>query len=579
MFTLSSSTPISQRTPDIYATGTFALDSTNRYWRIRFWDQMDDDGLWSTTEASFKMMSAPTTLQDLNYTYDAVGNITQIIDVSGTNAAASTTYTYDNLYRLTSASSTNAVTTNWLETYTYNDLGNLLTKSDIGSYTYAGTGFANPHAPTTVNGVSYSYDNAGNLTSKGTQTFTWDAWNRLKESANTGTSTAYTYDHTGQRVTQSVNRGSGTTTTIYWSKLYQTEGSTTTLSIFLPDGTLLATVEGNGVSTTTSIIHTDHLNSVALTSDKNGTLSELSAYYPYGAHRITDLPSSGTNVERGYIGQYEDGATTLSYLQARYYDGTRGQFLSQDPLVRRMGTDDRALQKLLIDPQQMNTYSYARNNPVNLSDPSGEAAQSIAAQVRAIQTQVAALSASIMSSYASGQITASQANGFYSQLGSINSSLNLIIASGGGGGGSAQTPSASSQSQTKSGNSAPLAIGSLSVTATIPYIERAGHALSKAPNPYVKIGGAILVGVGLAAGYIYSQDAAPDGLPPGAIGIKDYQKKYDRDLPVHKVKDDLGHLGGTENVYVVKPGYEGAGDVYINEGGQAKPQGNIEAWK
>ncbi|MBI2120793.1 MAG: RHS repeat protein, partial [Parcubacteria group bacterium] len=147
--TLSSSTPPNQRTPNIYATTTFPIDGTAYSWRIKFWDQYDIALDYSTTTASFTMRAPATVLQDLNYTYDANGNITQISDASGGNGAGNYTYAYDSLYRLTRASSTDAVS-NWLQTYAYDNLGNLTNKSDVGDYTYANTGYANPHAATEI---------------------------------------------------------------------------------------------------------------------------------------------------------------------------------------------------------------------------------------------------------------------------------------------------------------------------------------------------------------------------------------------------------------------------------------------
>lgn len=52
-------------------------------------------------------------------------------------------------------------------------------------------------------------------------------------------------------------------------------------------------------------------------------------------------------------------------LNARYYEGSRGQFISQDPEFRDSGFD-------LNDPQSMNSYSYARNNPIAMIDRNGE---------------------------------------------------------------------------------------------------------------------------------------------------------------------------------------------------------------
>lgn len=132
--------------------------------------------------------------QDISYTYDAVGNITKIVDASGTLAAGTTTYAYDPLYRLTGATTTQAAGgANWAETYAYNPLGNITAKSDIGSYTYAGTGYANPHAVTAVAGTTWEYDESGNVTNDGTWSYTYDYLNRLTEAAQgTATQTAAT---------------------------------------------------------------------------------------------------------------------------------------------------------------------------------------------------------------------------------------------------------------------------------------------------------------------------------------------------------------------------------------------------
>ncbi len=47
-------------------------------------------------------------------------------------------------------------------------------------------------------------------------------------------------------------------------------------------------------------------------------------------------------------------------LPARYYDAGTGRFISADPIVQAPN-----------DPQSLNRYAYVRNNPLNLTDPSG----------------------------------------------------------------------------------------------------------------------------------------------------------------------------------------------------------------
>ena len=63
--------------------------------------------------------------------------------------------------------------------------------------------------------------------------------------------------------------------------------------------------------------------------------------------------------------RYADAAgynddNSLLYLRARYYNDETGTFLSPDPVE---GT--------VTDPLSLNRYSYARNNPINNTDPSG----------------------------------------------------------------------------------------------------------------------------------------------------------------------------------------------------------------
>ena len=76
---------------------------------------------------------------------------------------------------------------------------------DVGPYSHAGTGYANPHAVTQIaNGLStttYSYDQNGNLSQKTTDgvttTYLWDYANRLIALGSGGATTTYGYDAFG----------------------------------------------------------------------------------------------------------------------------------------------------------------------------------------------------------------------------------------------------------------------------------------------------------------------------------------------------------------------------------------------
>lgn len=51
-------------------------------------------------------------------------------------------------------------------------------------------------------------------------------------------------------------------------------------------------------------------------------------------------------------------------MEARYYDAAIGRFISQDPSFLTVTSD-------LTNPQDWNSYSYVRNNPLNGIDPDG----------------------------------------------------------------------------------------------------------------------------------------------------------------------------------------------------------------
>jgi RHS repeat-associated protein len=61
-----------------------------------------------------------------------------------------------------------------------------------------------------------------------------------------------------------------------------------------------------------------------------------------------------------------DAGVVQALLQARYYDSGKGEFLSEDPVF--LGDPK---QQVFTDPQSLNSYSYANDNPITKSDPTG----------------------------------------------------------------------------------------------------------------------------------------------------------------------------------------------------------------
>ena len=158
-----------------------------------------------------KVTSTPTSqIQNLSYTYDVIGNITQTVDASNTNTSKTANYVYDDLYRLIEARITNVAPgqKEYTETFTYNPIGNMLTNTS-GTYLYGGENYANPHAVTAVTvpsgvegrSITFSYDNNGNQLTKGSDLInTWDYNNRLTQVITKSSTNSYVYDPSGQRI-------------------------------------------------------------------------------------------------------------------------------------------------------------------------------------------------------------------------------------------------------------------------------------------------------------------------------------------------------------------------------------------
>ena len=379
------------RSAEITYGGSALTTDLTYYWRIKFWDDDDLEGDWSTSTATFLLVDVPEpvtgTIQFLTYAYDAIGNITEIVDYAELSRSSST-YEYDDLYRLIAATSTFASSSDYSRLYTYNALGNITSKGDQGTYTYAGTHYANPHAVTSVNTVTYYYDKNGNVasTSDGLVN-TWNYRDELTEFDDGLLITGYGYDHNGDRIFKS----SASSTTYYPFSNYEvTDTGTTTKHIYIPmSGTLVATIEGTGAGALTYYNHLDHLGSTNVVTDGIGYTDQLLTYYPFGTTHI-DTQYGSNNQTKRFTGHDYDEETDLTYMKARYYDGQVGRFNSMDPVSLSIGNSRQLQEKTKVSldtylrsPQTHNTYSYAFNNPLVYEDKSGEYGQLVVLAARA----------------------------------------------------------------------------------------------------------------------------------------------------------------------------------------------------
>lgn len=149
-----------------------------------------------------------------------------------------------------------------------------------------------------------------------------------------------------------------TTTTYYPSSLYEVTGATTTKHIYAGD-TLVATIEEDTPDAGVYQVHVDHLNSTSVVTDEIGYLDQVLSYHPFGSSRI-DEQYGELNQSNRFTGHEYDEETELSYMGARYQDGKVGRFISQDTWAGD-----------LRNPQSLNKYSFAYNNPILFVDPDG----------------------------------------------------------------------------------------------------------------------------------------------------------------------------------------------------------------
>jgi len=199
--------------------------------------------------------------------------------------------------------------------------------------------------------TTYTYDPQGNRTGisrtgNAVITLTYDQANRL---IGYGTAASYAYNGDGLRMSKTV----GAKTTVF------TWDQSDSLPLLISDGSAYYVFGAGGEpteqisGTTVTYLHTEQQGSVRLLTSSGGKVVGTYTYDPYG--KVTRITGTAATPLQ-YDGQYVDVESGLQYLVARYYDPSTGQFTSVDPVVAVTQT----------------AYGYAYDNPVNLTDPSGQ---------------------------------------------------------------------------------------------------------------------------------------------------------------------------------------------------------------
>jgi len=358
-------------------------------------------------------------LQNLSYTHDPIGNITNIHDESheiiyynGEEVTPVSEYEYDAIYRLIEASGrehigqTTQVDENdppmqdklhpndsmamrgYLEKYEYDEVGNILQMRHTAAeanwtryYEYETTN--NRLKYTSVPGddplgpysAKYTHDEHGNMTSMPhLAAIEWDYKDRMSSADLGGGGKVYfVYDASGQRV-RKVHEHNGSTIEerlylggfeVYrkWQGVLQVERETVHV---MDDKRRVALVEtkthedmsSNEPITVIRYQVGNHLSSSCLELDHAGAVISYEEYHPYGTTAYHATSSSTEVSEKRYRNgaKEKDEETALYYHGARYYSPWLGRWCSHDPIELKGG---------------INFYEFVFGNPLLFIDPNG----------------------------------------------------------------------------------------------------------------------------------------------------------------------------------------------------------------
>jgi len=244
----------------------------------------------------------------------------------------------------------------------------------------------------TLSGIADTLTNDpdGNVTQKVeggvTLTYTWDVENRLIQVQNNGSTVAtFAYDPLGRRV-QKVAGGVTTTWTYDGSAILQQVGGGSTLKYI--HGPRIDEPLASDDGTALSNFHADGMRTIVKTTNSAGAVTLTRQYDPWG-----NLQFGTTTNGFSFTGREWDSETGSYYLRARYLDPKLGRFISEDPIpialpgslghrilpvVRLVapfpsvsGIQQRVQRTLGIE-DDLNRYTYVKDNPVGYLDPSGE---------------------------------------------------------------------------------------------------------------------------------------------------------------------------------------------------------------
>ena len=341
-----------------------------------------------TTDININQVAA-----DHHYTYTDAGTVTEDQNVVSSTVPTDTQcFTYDYANRLaqawtpSSGSCTAAASSSALggpapywQSYTYDTVGDRTSRvqhavgtgtGTTATYTYPAAGQGQPNAVNTVTTTgatsataAYGYDAAGNTTTRPGQTVGYDPEGRASTVAAGTKSENDIYTADGDLL---LLRTDSTGQTLYYSdaggstEVHQATGATSASAsrtyLFAGQPVAVRTAAAGSTTSTVSWLISDN-HSTTLTSINSTTGTVTHRYLdPFGNTRGATVAWAD---DKSFLDDPTDPTTNTQQVGARVYDPTLGRFLTVDPALETG------------DPQALNGYAYANNDPVNKSDPSG----------------------------------------------------------------------------------------------------------------------------------------------------------------------------------------------------------------
>ncbi len=312
------------------------------------------------------LINADTTLSTLGVTATQAGSVVTITSTSvnpTTYTAAVSTTGHETI--ALSGSSAAAATVSPTKAFTANPvLGTGANSATVTALSGGGTSGTSSALSVTINALTPltpSNDANGNMTSNGTDSYAWDAANRLISITypGTGNSTSLTYDalnrcvkivETGSSPSYS---GNATKQFIYSGTTLceERDGSGNLVKQFFPQGQM------NVISGTPTNFYYefDHLGNIVGVTNSSGAEVTTVCYDPYGNPSVTFL-SGSVMPDFGFAGMYQHDRSKLNLATYRAYNPSLGRWINRDPIEEEGG---------------LNLYAYVGNNPISGIDSLG----------------------------------------------------------------------------------------------------------------------------------------------------------------------------------------------------------------